>query len=259
MSVAYFASDFHLGAPDKAQSKVREKSIVAWLEYASKDATDIYLVGDVFDFWFEYRHVIPKGYARLFGTIARLSDQGIRFHFFYGNHDMWVKNYFEEELNMLIYPEPISLTMHGKKILLGHGDGLGPRDRGYKIIKKLLRNRWCQWAFARLHPNFGIGLASFFSGRSRESQGNEHEFRGREKEWLYLYSMDHQNHDPHDYYVFGHRHLPLKMNINHGVYYNLGEWINFSTFLKMDSPTPAFLRWNGQAAEPYEPQYDAAI
>jgi UDP-2,3-diacylglucosamine hydrolase len=259
MSVAFFASDFHLGSPNKKESKAREKSIVTWLEYASKDATDIYLVGDVFDFWFEYRHVIPKGYARLFGTIARLSDQGIQFHFFYGNHDMWVKNYFQEEFNMLIHPDPISLTLHGKKILLGHGDGLGPGDRGYKIIKKLLRNRWSQWVFARLHPNLGIGLASFFSNVSRDSQGNEHEFRGKEHEWLYLYCKEHQTHEPHDYYIFGHRHLPLKMNLNPGVYYNLGEWITFSTFLKMDSQTPTFLSWNGQEAEPYEPHHDAAI
>ncbi|MFM7388506.1 MAG: UDP-2,3-diacylglucosamine diphosphatase, partial [Bacteroidota bacterium] len=172
MSIAYFASDFHLGAPDEIQSKAREKSIVAWLEFASKDATDIYLVGDVFDFWFEYKKVIPKGYSRLFGAIARLSDQGIQFHFFYGNHDMWVKTYFREEFNMMIYPEPISLDLYGKKIFVGHGDGLGPSDKGYKIIKRILRNPLCQWAFARLHPNFGIGLASFFSGKSRKSQSD---------------------------------------------------------------------------------------
>lgn len=259
MRIAYFASDFHLGAPDEIQSKAREKSIVAWLEFASKDATDIYLVGDVFDFWFEYKKVIPKGYSRLFGTIARLSDQGIQFHFFYGNHDMWVKSYFLEEFNMIIYPEPISLELYGKKIFVGHGDGLGPGDKGYKVIKRILRNPLCQWAFARLHPNFGIGLASFFSGKSRKSQNDDHTFLGKDREWLYQYSQKHQQQNPHDYYIFGHRHLPLKMKISGGVYYNLGEWINDQTFLKIDSSQPIFLRWNGQASEPYEPQYDGTI
>ena len=172
MSVAYFASDFHLGAPDQLQSKARELAIVSWLEYASQDATDIYLVGDVFDFWFEYKRVIPKGYARLFGTIARLSDQGIQFHFFYGNHDMWVKSYFKEEFNMKIHAEPITLNLFGKKMLVGHGDGLGPGDRGYKLIKPILRSPLCQWAFARLHPNFGIGLASFFHNSNKTSVKN---------------------------------------------------------------------------------------
>lgn len=259
MSVAYFASDFHLGAPDQAQSKAREKSIVAWLEYASKDATDIYLVGDLFDFWFEYKKVIPKGYSRLFGTLARLSDQGIRLHFFYGNHDMWVKSYFAEEFNMCSYPESITLNLHGKKIFVGHGDGLGPGDRGYKLIKKILRNRLCQWVFERIHPNVGIGIAAFFSGKSRHIQGDEHIFRGKENEWLYLYSKDYQSKEVHDFYIFGHRHLPLRMKIPQGVYYNLGEWTSYNTFIKMDSDSPTFLRWNGEQAEPFEPEHDGTI
>lgn len=160
---------------------------------------------------------------------------------------------------MIIYPEPISLELYGKKIFVGHGDGLGPGDKGYKVIKRILRNPLCQWAFARLHPNFGIGLASFFSGKSRKSQNDDHTFLGKDREWLYQYSQKQQEQNPHDYYIFGHRHLPLKMKISGGVYYNLGEWINDQTFLKIDSSQPIFLRWNGQASEPYEPQYDGTI
>ncbi|NBU91241.1 MAG: UDP-2,3-diacylglucosamine diphosphatase [Flavobacteriia bacterium] len=253
MSVAYFASDFHLGAPNSLESKEREKTLVAWLEHAAKDATDIYLVGDVFDFWFEYKQVIPKGYTRLLGTLARISDQGIQLHFFHGNHDMWVKSYFTEEFNMHIYPDAISLQVHGKKILVGHGDGLGPGDLGYKLIKGILRNPLCQWTFARLHPNFGIGLAKFFSGTSRNSQKNEHEFLGKEREWLYQYALEHQQTDPHDFYIFGHRHLPLRMEIPHGVYYNLGEWITFCTYLRIDEESTQFLQWMGTQAQVYEP------
>lgn len=259
MRAAYFASDFHLGAPDLLQSKAREQAIVSWLEYAAQDASDIYLVGDVFDFWFEYKRVIPKGYSRLFGTIARLSDQGIQFHFFYGNHDMWVKSYFKEEFNMKIHAEPITLNLFGKKMLVGHGDGLGPGDRGYKLIKPILRSPFCQWAFARLHPNFGIGLASFFSSKSRKSQDNEYIFKGAENEWLYQYSKEVQLKNPYDYYIFGHRHLPLSMPLDNAVYYNLGEWLTFNTFIKMESGSPSFLRWNGKHPEPFEPQPHGAI
>lgn len=255
MGVSYFASDFHLGAPDKQTSLDREKSIVAWLEYTAHDATDIYLVGDVFDFWFEYKKVIPKGYSRLFGKIAQLSDQGIQFHFFHGNHDMWVNDYFREEFNMILYPEPISLDLHGKKIFVGHGDGLGPGDRGYKIIKQILRSRFCQWAFARFHPNFGVSLAEFLSGKSRQGQGNEHLFLGVEKEWLYLFSCAHQQKTPHDFYFFGHRHLPMRLDIPGGTYINLGEWIHYNTFIKMASETPQFLQWTGTKAIPYETKH----
>jgi len=143
MRVCYFASDFHLGAPTKEQSKIRELAIVRWLDYAATDATDIYLVGDVFDFWFEYAAVIPKGFSRFFGKLAELADRGIQLHFFYGNHDMWVKQYFTEEFGMKIYANPIQLTLYGKRIYLGHGDGLGPGDRGYKFIKLFLRSALC--------------------------------------------------------------------------------------------------------------------
>ncbi|MBM3424925.1 MAG: UDP-2,3-diacylglucosamine diphosphatase [Bacteroidetes bacterium] len=259
MRIAYFASDFHLGAPNEVESKSREKHIVSWLEYAAKDATDIYLVGDVFDFWFEYEKVIPKGYSRLFGTLARLSDQGIQLHFFYGNHDMWVKSYFTEEFNMHIYPEPISLILNGRKIFVGHGDGLGPWDRSYRMIKKILRNRMCQWVFGRIHPNLGLKLASYFSGKSRKSQSEDHKYLGKDNEWLYQYAKQHQASDPHEFYFFGHRHLPLKLEIPQGVYYNLGEWLTFKTFIKMDSHNPIFLQWNGQEAEHFEPKHDSTV
>ena len=255
MQVCYFASDFHLGAPTKEQSKIRELTIVRWLDYAATDATDIYLVGDVFDFWFEYAAVIPKGFSRFFGKLAELADRGIQLHFFYGNHDMWVKHYFTEEFGMKIYENPIKLTLHGKRIYLGHGDGLGPGDRGYKLIKSFLRSKVCQWAFARIHPNFGIGLANFFSGKSREGSEHEHQFLGYEHEWLYQFAQGMQQKDPHDYYIFGHRHLPYALPIEQGTYFNLGEWIHYQTFMKIDSDIPQYFTWDGQHAHSYDPPY----
>ena len=162
---------------------------MSWLNYISKDAKEIYFLGDVFDFWFEYKEVVPKGYIRLLGKLAQLSDEGVKLHFFIGNHDMWLFNYLEKELNASIYQKPILRRIFNHNYFIGHGDGLGPGDRSYKIIKYIFRNRLCQWAFARLHPNFGIGLAKLFSRKSRASTGkNDEIFLGKEKEWLYLYA-----------------------------------------------------------------------
>lgn len=171
----YFASDFHLGAPDYESSRKREDLIVDWLSSVEKDAAAIYLVGDIFDFWFEYKRAIPKGFVRIQGKIAQLVDKGIPVHFFTGNHDMWMFDYFEQELGVTIHREPIVIEAQGKKTLLGHGDGLGPGDRGYKLIKKVFSNKFFQWCFARLHPNFGIALANFSSRKSRAATGSDDE------------------------------------------------------------------------------------
>ncbi len=180
----YFASDFHLGSDAKFTSKEREKQLLQWLNDIQKDAEALYLVGDVFDFWFEYKTVIPKGYVRLLGKLAELRDGGLPIYFFTGNHDMWMFRYFEEELNIPTYRKPIIREIHGKTFFIGHGDGLGPGDHGYKMIKKIFANPLCQWLFARLHPNFGIALANFWSGKSREVTKHENEFLGADKEWL---------------------------------------------------------------------------
>jgi UDP-2,3-diacylglucosamine pyrophosphatase LpxH len=163
----YFASDFHLGAPNHESSLIREKSIVSWLDHIKDDAAEIYLVGDLFDFWFEYKRAIPKGFVRLQGKIAELTDKGIPVHIFTGNHDMWIFDYLPKELGVSLFRKPIEREFFGKRYLIGHGDGLGPGDRGYKFLKKVFANKFCQWCFARLHPNFGIWLADKSSKTSR--------------------------------------------------------------------------------------------
>ncbi|MFN4911432.1 MAG: UDP-2,3-diacylglucosamine diphosphatase [Flavobacteriales bacterium] len=252
----YFASDFHLGAPNYEDSKAREQSLVRWLEYISKDATEIYLLGDVFDFWFEYKRVIPKGFSRLFGKLAELSDKGIKLHFFLGNHDMWVKSYFHEEFNMETHTDPLTKTFFGQRYYLGHGDGLGPGDKGYKFIKRILRSPLCQWAFARLHPNFGIRIAHFFSNKSRKGSVKDKRYNGKDKEWLYLYVKEMQAVNPHDFYVFGHRHLPLNLEADGARYFNLGEWLSHQTFLRVDEGEIQFLRWNGEHSEAFTSPHD---
>lgn len=228
----YFASDFHLGVPTFEASLKREKLIVRWLDEVKNDAEAIYLVGDIFDFWFEYKRSIPKGFVRLQGKIAEITDSGIPIHFFTGNHDMWMFGYHEKELGVKIHRNPIVVESQGKRLLVGHGDGLGPGDRGYKFIKKVFRNRFFQWCFARLHPNFGIGVANYFSKSSRAGTGSSDEiFLGEENEWLVIYAKELLKKEHFDYFVFGHRHLPLSIKINDkSQYINIGDWLKYNTY-----------------------------
>jgi len=232
----YFISDFHLGAPDKMKSLPREKKVVRWLDMIKKDATELYLLGDVFDFWFEYKHAVPRGYVRLLGKLAELSDAGIKIHYFTGNHDMWVFGYLKEEIGLTIYRQPVERTIGNKKFYIGHGDGLGPGDHGYKFIKKIFANKFCQWLFARLHPNLGIPLALYFSRKSRIATGTTDErFLGEDKEWLVIYSKEVLKNKHYDYFIFGHRHLPLDIQVGpQSRYINLGEWINYQSFAVFD-------------------------
>lgn len=241
----YFASDFHLGIPSYEKSQEREKKIVSWLNTIKEDAYEIYLVGDIFDFWFEYKHTIPKHFTRFLGKIAELTDQGIKIYFFTGNHDMWMFNYFEKELGVTIFRDKIVREFNGKKFLIAHGDGLGPGDKGYKILKKLLRNTFLQWCFARLHPNFGIGLANFFSRKSRKHTQRD-VFLGEEKEWLITYCKMKLTQEKFDYFIFGHRHYRIDFKINKGEarYINLGEWINESNYASFNGKELSVLLFN---------------
>lgn len=235
----YFASDFHLGAPNYEESRKREDRIVRWLNHIESSAKEVYLVGDLFDFWFEYKKAIPKGFVRLQGKIAALTDQGIPVHVFTGNHDMWMFDYLPKELGVQMHREPILREFNGKKFLIGHGDGLGPGDHGYKFIKKVFANKICQWLFARLHPNLGIGMADFWSGKSRDAnRGEDEKFLGEENEWLAIYSKEYLQKEHIDYFIFGHRHLPLDLQVGENSrYINLGEWINYNTYGVFDGQT----------------------
>ena len=232
----YFASDFHLGIPNHEKSLIREKLIVKWLDEVKNDAQEIYLMGDLFDFWFEYKYTVPKGFTRLLGKIAEITDSGIPITFFTGNHDMWMFDYFTKELGVSIYREPITRKYNGKKFYLGHGDGLGPGDYGYKFIKKVFANPLCQWMFARLHPNFAMGMGNFWSRKSRLANGPKDEtFTGEENEWLIVYTKEVLQKQHFDYFIFGHRHLPLDIKLNDkSRYINLGEWINYNSYAVFD-------------------------
>ncbi len=250
----YFASDFHLGVPTQELSLAREKMVCRWLDTIKGDAEEIYLVGDLFDFWYEYTHTIPKGFTRLLGKIAELTDSGIKVHFFTGNHDLWMKDYFVTELNVSVFHEPVIREFNGKKFYIGHGDGLGPGDPGYKLLKKVFTSKLCQWLFTRLHPNLAFAIARKSSKRSRIITADSDErFLGKENEWLYLYSKEYVQSKPMDYFIFGHRHLPLDMDIEgRARYINLGEWINYRTYAVFDGTTLKLEKFIPDAApEPY--------
>ena len=234
----YFASDFHLGVPDYERSLIREKRIISWLDSIRNDAHSIYLLGDIFDFWFEYKYTVPKGYVRLLGKLAELRDSGIPVFFFTGNHDLWMFDYFPRELSIQIYNDPQVLHVGAQKLLIGHGDGLGPGDKTYKLLKRyFFSNKFAQWLFHWLHPNIGMWVANTWSKKSRiaNTRKEGEKFYGEGGEWLYIYCQEQERKNHHDYYVFGHRHLPLTMKITgESTYVNLGEWVNFNTFAVYD-------------------------
>ncbi len=242
----YFISDFHLGVPNDADSRKREDKIVAWLNSIAKDVQILYLMGDVFDYWFEYKEVVPRGYVRLLGKLAELSDAGVEMHYFTGNHDMWVFDYLPKEIGLHIHRNPIQKEYNGKKFFLGHGDGLGPGDFGYKFIKKVFANKLAQWLFARVHPNTGIGLMKFFSRRSRIATGTSDDvYLGDDKEWLMVFCREVLQKEHYDYFIFGHRHMPLDKQLNdQSRYINLGEWIHHFTYAVFDGQELLLKKFN---------------
>ena len=241
----YFLSDFHLGAPNDTESRKREDRLVRFLQDARKDAGIIFIVGDIFDFWFEYKTVVPKGFVRILGTLAQLADEGIQLHIFTGNHDLWMQDYLSKELNAKLYFEPQAFIIQNKQFLIGHGDGLGPGDKGYKRLKKIFTNPICQWLFRWLHPDAGIQLANYFSRKSRAKTGNADEvFLGEDKEWLILYTKEKAKTMSVDYFIFGHRHYAIDLKINDkSRYINLGDWIRLNTYAVFDGTDLQLLTW----------------
>ncbi len=228
----YFASDQHLGAPTPKASLPREKKFVAWLDTIKEDAGTIFLLGDLFDFWFEYKTVVPKGFVRVLGKLAELKDAGIDIYFFVGNHDLWMRDYFQKELNIPIFHKPQEFEINGKIFLIGHGDGLGPSDHGYKRMKKVFTFPFFKWLFRWLHPDIGVRLGHYFSVKNKLISGDEDaRFLGEENEWLAQYCRRKLTEKHYDFFVFGHRHLPLEIELNNNsTYINLGDWIQHFTY-----------------------------
>jgi len=232
----YFASDQHLGAPTKKESDVREAKFLRWLDEIAADVDTLFLLGDLFDFWFEYKTVVPKGFVRTMAKLAQLKEQGVSIFFFVGNHDLWMNGYFEEELGIPVYHEPKVFTINGKHFFLGHGDGLGPDDIGFKIMKKVFTNSFFQWMFKWIHPDIGVRFAQNLSTKNKMISGkDDFNFLGEDKEWLILYAKRKLEQRHYDHFVFGHRHLPTTYQLNEkSLYTNLGDWCLFFTYASFD-------------------------
>ncbi|MBX2905436.1 MAG: UDP-2,3-diacylglucosamine diphosphatase [Taibaiella sp.] len=232
----YFASDFHFGIPDHATSVEREKRLCRWLDEIKADAHHLYLVGDLFDTWFEYKNVVPRGYIRFLGKLAELRDGGLPIDVFTGNHDLWMRDYFQTELGIPVHHGPITPVVNGKKFFIAHGDGLGPGDTGYKVLKAVLRNPLSQWLYRRIHPDTGVGIASWFSRLGpKHADSPVKVFQGAEKEMLVQFCLDTLNKEHFDYFIFGHRHLALEFPLpQDSLYVNLGDWIRYDSYAVFD-------------------------
>ena len=235
----YFSSDNHLGAPTGEASRPREKKFVAWLDEIKNDAAAIFLLGDLFDFWFEYKTVVPKGFTRTLGKLAEIADSGIPIYFFVGNHDLWMNDYFETELGIPVFHKPQEFTFNDTSFFIGHGDGLGPKDKGYKRMKKVFTNSLFKWLFKWMHPDIGLKIGQYMSVKNKMISGDDDAtFLGKENEWLAIYAKRKLEEKHRDFFVFGHRHLPLEIELNNkSKYINLGDWIQYYTYGVFDGRT----------------------
>jgi len=228
----YFASDFHLGYPNAEHSRDREKRIIEWLNFIKPNCKELYLLGDIFDFWYEYKWVVPKGYVRFFAKIAEFVDDGIPVNIFMGNHDEWLQSYLADELGVTIYQKPIQREYNGVSMYIHHGHALGNYDKGMNFLHKVFTNKFLQWMFSRIHPNTAFGLAHRWSSHSRKSKVYESaNYLSDDKEWLLLYSQDVLKEKYYDYFIYGHRHLAIQKKItDSSTYINTGNWITNTSY-----------------------------
>ena len=240
----YFASDNHLGAPTPEESAPRERIFVQWLDHIKEDVGVLFLLGDLFDFWFEYKTVVPKGFVRVLGKLAELADAGVPIHFFVGNHDLWMLDYLDKEIGIKLHYAPEEFTFNDKSFFIGHGDGLGPNDIGYKRMKRIFKNSFFQWCFRWLHPDLGMRLGHYLSVKNKLISGDEDAiFLGEENEWLAQYARRKNQEKVRDFYIFGHRHIPLDIPIEQARYINLGDWISHYTYAVFDGKALELKSW----------------
>jgi UDP-2,3-diacylglucosamine hydrolase len=231
----FFASDFHLGLPAGSPPVEREKKVVRWLNSIASEAREIYLLGDIFDFWWEYKLVVPRGFTRFLGTASEITDSGVPIHFFTGNHDMWVSDYLSSECGVTLHTKPLTTILNGKKLHLAHGEGLGTKDAAYKILLSIFRNKPLRILYSALHPAIGIGIGQKWSLNSRLGKGISKGFLGEEKEDLIRYARTILGNEHIDYFIFGHRHLEMtyKLSAETEIVF-LGDWIQNGSYAELN-------------------------
>ncbi|MDR0507177.1 MAG: UDP-2,3-diacylglucosamine diphosphatase [Dysgonamonadaceae bacterium] len=233
----YFASDMHFGSDVFENSHDAERRFVRWLDSIKDDVAALYLLGDIFDFWFEYKEVIPRGFTRFLGKIAEMSDAGIEIHFFTGNHDIWVKDYLSKEIGVIVHKKPLLTQINGKNFYLAHGDGLGDTSISFRIIRYIFHNQLCQFLFRMLHPRWGVGFGYLWSRHSRKKKiANPAPYFGDDKEHLVIYAKEYIKEYPDtDYLIFGHRHILLDLKLSEkNRMMIIGDWLQYFSYAVFD-------------------------
>ncbi len=235
----YFASDAHLGARFHKESLDVEKRLVRWLESIKEDAMAIYFLGDMFDYWYEYKYVVPKGYTRFLGKLAELSDSGVEIHFFIGNHDIWMFDYLPQEIGAIVHRDVMTVDLLGKRFFLGHGDEVDYRSKAFRFIRALFRNRFCQWLYAGIHPRWSFGFALGWSLNSRKKGLKTEEaqkYQGEANEYLVHFAKEYvKTHPDINFFIFGHRHLLLDLMLTHSCRLVVaGDWMALFSFVVWD-------------------------
>ncbi len=240
----YFLADAHLGAKTNHDSPEAEKKLCRWLDYVRQDADSIYLLGDIFDYWFEYKHVVPKGFTRLLGKIAEITDSGVKVHFFIGNHDIWLTDYLSTECGMILHFEPLIVNILGKKFFLAHGDGLGDDSKSFYILRKVFHSKFLRKCFSAIHPRWTIPLAHAWSGSSRK-KGGVLDYLGEDNEYLVRFSKEKLKETQDiNYFIYGHRHILLNLPIaEHSRVVILGDWITLFSYAEFDGESLKLEQW----------------
>ena len=250
MKKVYFLSDIHLGAKTIDNPLEHEQRVVRFLDSIKDDASDVYLMGDIIDYWFEYKTVVPRGFTRFLGKISELTDRGVKVHWFTGNHDIWIFDYIPSETGAIVYTEAVVKEIMGKKFYLAHGDGLGDDSLGYKIMHRFFRNKFCQKIFSGIHPRWTVSLAHYWSKKSRLGSDCEERFLGEEKEHLVKYTKGISDQIKADYYIYGHRHIILDMMMaDRSRILILGDWINHFSYAIFDGENIWIDQFEEQEAE----------
>lgn len=226
-----FVSDAHFRTPPDTASVRREEMLIQLVQSAGP-LQHLFLLGDIFDFWFEYRDVVPKGYVRLFAFLQEISAKGVQIHYFIGNHDMWVETYFTELFNAKVYADPKMFLINGKRCFIGHGDGIGGRQRRYMMIKRIFRFLPNQVLYSMLHPRIAFSIARFCSQQSRESHDESTSWFHGESEYQVMFARQMLARTKVDFFIFAHRHVPVCQKLTTStMFYNVGDWLTHFTYL----------------------------
>lgn len=237
MKNIYFLSDAHLGSLAIEHRRMQERRLVRFLDDIKEKASAIYLLGDMFDFWYEYKYVVPRGYTRFLGKLSELTDMGVEVHYFTGNHDIWAYDYLAKECGVTLHTKPLTTEIYDKVFFIAHGDGLGDGDKKFKLIRDIFHNRLCQRLFSAVHPRWGMWFGLQWAKHSRlKRKEGEPPYMGDDKEQLVLFTKDYmKGHADVDYYIYGHRHIELDLQLTKRVRMMIiGDWISHFTYVVFD-------------------------